>query len=394
VRNWILASNFLKSIMPQSLLKIIDKRMDDKSFKKLARKDKGMSFDLVRASVNLAVSSSLIAFATSYKLPLSTTYVTFMVAMGTSLADRAWGRESAVYRISGVITVIGGWFVTAFVAFTSSLLMAFLIYWGGKYAIAGLIVLAIGFVYKTHLVHRKREKEIKKSEEDFKVDMGLNGKTIQEKCNIRVISSLIAVSKLYDTIINSLIGEKRKKLKNTLKEVKQLNKEVKSFKKNVHETVRTLQEEESIETGDYYVQLLDYLRETAHCMNFIAQPVFEHVDNNHQPLSETQANDLKSFSKSFSVYVDDVIKTISSGKYSEIDRLNNQMQEILTELSKIRKSHLKRIKSDNTGTRVSLLYLDILNETKNLVLYIINLVKTSRDFAEQSKRLVMNPVIP
>ena len=394
VRNWILASNFLKSIMPQSLLKIIDKRMDDKSFKKLARKDKGMSFDLVRASVNLAVASSLIAFATSYKLPLSTTYVTFMVAMGTSLADRAWGRESAVYRISGVITVIGGWFFTAFVAFTSSLLMAFLIYWGGKYAIAGLIVLAIGFVYKTHLVHRKREKEIKKSEEDFKVDMGLNGKTIQEKCNIRVISSLIAVSKLYDTIINSLIGEKRKKLKNTLKEVKQLNKEVKSFKKNVHETVRTLQEEESIETGDYYVQLLDYLRETAHCMNFIAQPVFEHVDNNHQPLSETQANDLKSFSKSFSVYVDDVIKTISSGKYSEIDRLNNQMQEILTELSKIRKSHLKRIKSDNTGTRVSLLYLDILNETKNLVLYIINLVKTSRDFAEQSKRLVMNPVIP
>jgi Na+/phosphate symporter len=207
------------------------------------------------------------------------------------------------------------------------------------------------------------------------------------------VSSLIAVSELYNTIINGFIGEKRKKLKHVLKEVRKLNKEIKSFKKNVHETVRTLQIEESIETGDYYVQLLDYLRETAHCMNFIAQPVFEHVDNNHAPLNENQANDLKGFSKRFSVYVDNVIKTISSGKYSEINKLNNLMLEILAELSKMRKAHLKRIKSDNTGTRVSLLYLDILSESKNLALYIINLAKTSRDFAEQSSKLVLNSIV-
>jgi phosphate/sulfate permease len=390
VRQWLLLGNFFKKLMPNPFLKAIDKRFDDKQFKKEVKKNKGVSFDMVRASVNLAVSSSLIAFATSYKLPLSTTYVTFMVAMGTSLADRAWGRESAVYRISGVITVIGGWFFTAFSAFTVSLLMALLISWGGKYAIAGLILLAIGFVYKTHYVHKRREEDYKKSEEDSKIDLELGSKTVQEKCNVRVISSLIAISELYNNIINAFIGEKRKKLKNALKDVKKLDKEVKSFKKNVHDTVRTLQIEESVETGDYYVQLLDYLRETAHCMNFIAQPIFEHVDNNHAPLNPEQVKDLKSFLKNFSVYVEKVIKTISSREFKDMDNVSLYMQEMMAELSKMRKNHLKRIKTDNVGTRVSLLYLDILNETKNLVLYMMNLAKTSRDFAEQSKKLLVD----
>jgi Na+/phosphate symporter len=272
--------------------------------------------------------------------------------------------------------------------------MALFISWGGKYAIATLVLLAIGFVYKTHSVHRKREEDIKKSEEDFKIDFELNGKNVQERCNIRVVSSLIAISELYNNIINAFIGEKRKKLKNAMKDIRKLDREVKSFKKNVHDTVRTLQIEESVETGDYYVQLLDYLRETAHCMNFIVQPVFDHVDNNHAPLSQAQISDLKAFLKNFSLYLDKVVKTISSNDYKNIDKLNLYMQEILAELSKMRKNHLKRIKSDNIGTRISMLYLDILNETKNLVLFTINLAKASRDFVEQSQILTMNPGNP
>jgi Na+/phosphate symporter len=239
-------------------------------------------------------------------------------------------------------------------------------------------------------VHKRREEDYKKSEEDSKIDLELGSKTVQEKCNVRVISSLIAISELYNNIINAFIGEKRKKLKNALKDVKKLDKEVKSFKKNVHDTVRTLQIEESVETGDYYVQLLDYLRETAHCMNFIAQPIFEHVDNNHAPLNPEQVKDLKSFLKNFSVYVEKVIKTISSREFKDMDKVSLYMQEMMAELSKMRKNHLKRIKTDNVGTRVSLLYLDILNETKNLVLYMMNLAKTSRDFAEQSKKLLVD----
>ncbi len=387
VRHWLKVGYFFKALIPSKMLKTIDKRFDDKQYKKLRKKDKGISFDLVRASVNLAVSSSLIAFATSYKLPLSTTYVTFMVAMGSSLSDRAWGRESAVYRISGVLAVIGGWFFTAFSAFTVSMLLALLISWGGQYAIGGLILVAIALLYKTHLVHKKREEDNKKSEEDFKGDIELTGESVLEKCNLRIISSLIAVSELYNTVINAFIGEKRKKLGNALKDIKKLNKEVKSFKKNVHDTVRNLQMEGSIEIGDHYVQLLDYLREIAHCLNFIAQPIYDHVDNNHAPLNDEQAKELKSMLKNLSVFFEKVIETISSNKYQGIDKLNLYMQELLAGFAKMRKDHLKKIKSGNVGTRISMLYFDTLNETKNLILYSINLVKTSRDFAEQNKQI-------
>ena len=387
VRNWLRIGTFFKAIIPSKALKVIDTRFDDKQYKKLRKKDKEISFDLVRASVNLAVSSSLIAFATSYKLPLSTTYVTFMVAMGSSLSDKAWGRESAVYRISGVLAVIGGWFFTAFSAFTVSFCLALLISWGGQYAIAGLIVVAIALVYKTHLVHKKREEDIKKSEEDFQGDVELTGDSVLEKCNLRIVSSLIAVSELYSTVINSFIDEKRKKLANTLKDIKKLNKEVKSFKKNVHDTVRNLQMEGSIEIGDHYVQLLDYLREIAHCLSFIAQPIYEHVDNNHAPLGAEQAKDLKSMLKNLAIFFEKVIETISASKYQGIDKLNLYMQELLAELAKMRKEHLKRIKAGNVGTRISMLYFDTLNETKNLILYSINLAKTSRDFAEQNKQI-------
>ncbi|MBN2613149.1 MAG: inorganic phosphate transporter [Bacteroidales bacterium] len=392
VRHWLKIGSFFRYILPDSLLKAIDKRFDDKPYKKMLKKEKGISFDLVRASVNLAVSSSLIAFATSHKLPLSTTYVTFMVAMGSSLADKAWGRESAVYRITGVIAVIGGWFFTAFSAFTIAFLIALLINWGGPYAIAGLILVAIGFVYKTHTVHKKREiEESKKTEEELVVDADLNGDSVLEKCNLRVVSSLIAISELYSTVINAFIGEKRKKLAKAVKEVKKLNREVKAFKKNVHETVRHLNAEGSTETGDYYVQLLDYLRETAHCMTFISQPLFDHVDNNHPPLNSAQAEDLKSFLKNLKVFFDKVVKTVSTGKYQDIDKINLFMQELLAELVKMRKNHLKRIKTENPSTRVSILYLDILNETKNLILYSINLAKTSRDFSLQNQKIDLLP---
>ncbi|MFO7655943.1 MAG: inorganic phosphate transporter [Bacteroidales bacterium] len=388
VRHWLKIGGFFRYILPDSLLKAIDKRFDDKPYKKMLKKEKGISFDLVRASVNLAVSSSLIAFATSHKLPLSTTYVTFMVAMGSSLADKAWGRESAVYRITGVIAVIGGWFFTAFSAFTISFLLALLIHWGGPYAIAALIVVAIGFVYKTHTMHKKRESdECKKSEEELVVDADLNGNSVLEKCNLRIVSSLIAISELYNTIINAFIGEKRKKLVKAVKEVRKLNREVKTFKKNVHETVRHLHAEGSPETGDYYVQLLDYLREIAHCMTFISQPLFEHVDNNHPPLSTAQADDLKSLLKNLKVFFDKLIKTVSTGNYQEIDKINLFMQELLAELVKMRKNHLKRIKTENLSTRVGILYLDILNETKNLILFSINLAKTSRDFTLQNQKM-------
>jgi phosphate/sulfate permease len=385
VRHWLFAGNFIRIIIPKRLTDFINSRFNDKPFRKKVKKDKEISFDLVRASVNLTVASSLIAFATSFKLPLSTTYVTFMTAMGTSLADKAWGRESAVYRISGVLFIIGGWFFTAFIAFTASFLIASLIYWGGQLAIIALILLAIFIVYTTHGIHKKREKEIKKTEENNFDFSAVAGKSAFEKSNLTIINSLNLVQKLYTDVTESFIYEKRKKISRTIKDILQFDKEVKSYKKNVHQTVQQLNEEESTETGDYYVQIIDYLRETAHCLTFLSKPIYDHLDNNHAPLEGDEKDDLKLFLKKFNAFTQRAIKMIESKDFSSIDKLNANMQELLALLNNMRKDHLKNVKDKAMSTRLSMLYIDTLFETKNLVLYIVNLTKTTRDFADYNK---------
>ncbi|MBN1157968.1 MAG: inorganic phosphate transporter [Bacteroidales bacterium] len=381
VRIGVQSGYVLNRFLPDKFRRVLNTRFDDKAFKKQAKKDKGLAFDLVRASVNLVVASSLIAFATSFQLPLSTTYVTFMVAMGTSLADRAWGRESAVYRVSGVITVIGGWFFTAFSAFTLAFIMALLINLGGPWAIGILILAAITIIYRTHILHRKREAEVRKMESELGAEPVITGKNIYDKCNLRVINSLNSLSEIYSEIMLAFIGEKRKKLNKANKEVRKLNREIKSFKKNAHEVVLRLQEKEPAETGEYYVQMLDYLRETAHCLTYISEPAYNHIDNNHEPLQPADAEDFTKFLETFRDYISGAVKVIASRKFENIDKLYSQMYDLINSLSRIRKNHIKRIKGDGISTRVSMLYLDILAETKNLILYSINLVKTSRDFS-------------
>jgi hypothetical protein len=146
----------VNDFMPEKIMNWLDKRFDTPD--EITRKamPEGAAFDMLRASVNLVVASILIAIGTSLKLPLSTTYVTFMVAMGTSLSDRAWGRESAVYRITGVLSVIGGWFFTALAAFTVSMLVAVVLFFGGMVATIGLILLVAFLIYRTHISHLRR----------------------------------------------------------------------------------------------------------------------------------------------------------------------------------------------------------------------------------------------
>jgi hypothetical protein len=382
VRIGVRFGSILWYLVPGRLKTFLNSRFDDKSIKKQVKKDKGLSFDLVRASVNLAVSSSLIAFATSYKLPLSTTYVTFMVAMGTSLADKAWGRESAVYRISGVITVIGGWFFTAFVAFTGAFLFAMLISWGGPVSIIILIIMAVALLYKTHILHKKREEKVNTSEKEFWGDVNITGKSVFTKYNDRIAVSLICMADLYKTAIEALIGEKRKKLAGANKEIRKLRKEIKLYKKNAHELVSRLKGNDPADDGEYYFQMLDHLGESAHCLTYIIEPSFTHVDNNHEPLNTDDAGDLKEFLNAFMKYINMVQRSVSSGKYETPDKELDTLKRLFEEMAKMRKSHLKRFKSGSITTSVSLLYLDILSESKNLLLIMSNIVKTSRTIPE------------
>ena len=383
VRSTISFNKSFSMVIPKSVKIAIKKRFDPTSFKKSIT-DEGISYDLVRASVNLVVASILIAFGTSLKLPLSTTYVTFMVAMGTSLADGAWGRESAVYRISGVITVITGWFFTAFSAFTIAFCIALLINWTGLTGILVLIALVVFLIIRTHIFHHKKAKKEKKEKDEKEKIKVLDRENVLEISRQNLTSTLISVSKLYYLSITGLLNEDRKLLKNNLKNIKKLNQEVKSHKDNVFSTIKLL-DEKSSDTGPFYVQVVDYLREAAHCLTYLTDPVYSHIDNNHPPLRTVQRNYLNDLNEEISNFYNLVLNTVKKDKFEDLDEIIDKQQSILEQLDKLQKKQVKMIKREEAGTKNSLLFFNTISETKSLLLNTVNIIKAQRDFVIHNK---------
>ncbi len=334
-------------------------------------------FDHLRASVNLVVASSLIALATSLTLPLSTTYVTFMVAMGTSLSDRAWGRESAVFRITGVITVIGGWFFTAFAAFSLAFIVAMFIYWGGVVAAVLAVGGAFAIIVKTYHLHKIRAR--KRKVYDEKQEVTWNNNNIMVACRRNIKSTLAQTAELYQRVIENLIAEDRKQLRKTLKHVCELNLRTKELKADAYTTVQKLQDD-SIDSSHYYIQILDYLREIAHAVNFIAEPAYEYLDNNHPALKEEQQQELKELVLMVKSLLLETLKILENNNFSEINATISHQKDILTHLQKLKKKQLIMVKSQEVGTRNTLLILSLLAESKNLLLFTVNMLKAHRDF--------------
>jgi len=384
VRQAMIINKVVQVILPNSMLKRMEKRFDPKPFKAYVKNNPGVSFDLIRASVNLVVASILISFATSLKLPLSTTYVTFMVGMGSSLADGAWGRESAVYRITGVVTVVGGWFFTALSAFTVALLVALVLYWSHLLALIVLIPLAIYMVIKTHAFHSKKSKEESKKNDRFKA-LSFDGNSIYERCSANVTSLVLATYKTLNRSIDSLIKEKHKKLKEDVKTAKQLSKEAKSLKKEVPQTLQKLTEE-SFESGHNYIEIIDYLREMMHCITHIVNPAYEHVDNNHAPLSKFQEESLMEINSALQSYITEVVASITNTEFSKQEKIIANAQNINDLITKIRKKQLKVLKKEPGSTRTNMLFMDICNELKTLILHINNIYKAFRDFSENNRK--------
>ena len=344
---------------------------------------KGVSFDLLRASINLVVASALIAFGTSQKLPLSTTYVTFMVIMGTSLADRAWGRESAVYRITGVMVVITGWFLTAMAAFTGSFLIALFINWAGLTGILIIIGLILAVLVSSYRTHRNRVKKAK--DEEAEVEAIENEATITDITKDILIKQLLSVSSLYDRTIIAFLKESLKSLKTLKKEIKQFDISAKLKKDNVHKFIRKL-DDSRIDAGPYYVQIHDYLRESAHSLSYVFDPAFRHVDNNHQPLNPDQQEDLKTLSRELSEYLNFLVAILKSNHFDNIRQSFDKQAILIDSIDSIRKKQIKRIKKGASGTKATILYLDLLTETKNLVLQSGNILKAYRDFCNVMNR--------
>lgn len=378
VRKMLELGKFTGKYLPAPLLNWIDRRFDMALYKRRKRlRNDSSHFDQVRASVNMFVASILIAMATSLKLPLSTTYVTFMVAMGTSFSDRAWGRESAVYRITGVMTVIGGWFITAFTAFSAAFLFALFIIWGGLAATIVSIVLAVAFVVRTFYIHRKRSRD--EEEAELQPQKEWNGDSVLKECNSNISQTVIAVSKLYYLVIHNMINEDRKKLKKVTVKITELNTQIKDMKKHLFPTLKKL-EEDYVEAGHYYVQTLDYLREIAHCLSFLAAPIYEHIDNNHSPVIPEQAKELKKLNDEIAELFNYILNILKKNNYQEMGVIIRKQRSILSDIDSIKKRQVKLIKSESVGTRNSMLLFGLLAETKNLVLFTINMLKSHRDF--------------
>jgi len=387
VRGTLNISNKLDRITPNPVKAFIQKRFSQTAV--LEPSKDAPAFDMLRAANILVVSSALIALGTSLKLPLSTTYVTFLVAMAASLADKSWGRESAVYRVTGVLSVIGGWFITAFAAFTIAFILAYLFSLTHFTGVMIMIALAIFIVVRTHYIHKKREKSKEAASEMGIFAQNDKNKGVFDQCANTLSTSFESVSTNYKSTINCLINEDRKTLKKVLNRVREFNHQTKLMKDNVTDSLKHLNEN-AVENGHYYVQMIDYLREIGHSMNFIVSPAYTHLDNNHKPLNESQIAELKHLSNSIVELYDFIRFLIKERKFSELEMIITKQQEILDEIALYKKNHIKRIQKAETGTKNSMLFFEILAETKNLILYSINSLKAQRDFFVKSAEIKPN----
>lgn len=376
-------SSVLTKVVPQKIRDGIESRFQRPE---TPEDPNNPAFDMIRAAVNLSVASILIALATSLKLPLSTTYVTFMVAMGTSLADRAWGRDSAVYRITGVLTVVAGWFMTAFIAFTAAFLVALFLFWTNMIGIVIMIFLAGYLILRTHTAHKNAIKRKKEGEVDMNMEFIDSKGEYLDKSNNAVKSAIIKASKIYYVSLMGLVNEDRRQLKSIRNEVNDYNNHVKELKDNLYRFMQKLNKL-TPETGHYYVQVLDYMREMAHALHYIVEPIYEHVSNKHKAIIEDQQVELTKLAEMNSEMFNRVIHMVKEMKYEEASIIISGIEELIEKIEQSRRAQIKRIKKGDVNTRNSMLYLGLMQESKNLLLFMINLIKAQRDFVIFTEKL-------
>ncbi|MBA4409291.1 MAG: inorganic phosphate transporter [Bacteroidota bacterium] len=383
VRRFVNTGTFFSHIIPQSVIQKINKRFDTSEMdERTARDTDPPMFDMVRASVNMMVASILIALGTSYKLPLSTTYVTFMVAMSTSLVDGAWGRDSAVYRITGVFTVIGGWFITGLAAFSVSFFLSWFLGWTQSVGVIVILGLAIFAFYRSHITHKNRiSEDLSKVEE---VEMIPNVISMFEANNKGITKTLNTVSSIFSETIQGLISENRKDLKKLVQYTSELDLKLRNKKNKIYQTINSLPSD-TVEASHYYVLTLDYLKELAHCIKSLAEPVYNHVNNNHKPILPSQADELTQIAKEFSGFVQKMIDSLDLNDNEYLEELNSEQIRIIGLVRESRKNLIKSIKKNDVGTKNSMLLLNILSEARNIMIYSINMMKIQNDFTNLLK---------
>lgn len=378
-------SNSVSKIIPKSSKQWIETRF---------RKDEaiiadGAAFDMVRASVNLVLASLLIALGTSLKLPLSTTYVTFMVAMATSLSDRAWGRDSAVFRITGVLSVVGGWFITAGAAFTICFFVALIISFGGTIAIVALIALAVFSLIRSQMMYKKRKakeqgnetlKQLMKSNDNSEILELLRHHTREELSKIMAFTE-----ENFERSVTSFLHENLRGLRRAMGAVKFEKQLIKQMKRTGTLAMCRLDNNTVLEKGLYYYQGNDFASELVFSVGRLCEPCLEHIDNNFKPLDAIQKGEFADVTENITSLLQTCRHKLETNNYNGFESEIRKGNDLNGQLAQLKREELQRIQSQSSSIKVSMVYLTMLQEAQNVVTYTINLMKVSRKFQAEDE---------
>ena len=380
--------NGLSKIMPSSSTKWIDSRFNKEEME-LAQ---GAAFDEVRAAVNLVLAAMLIIIGTNYKLPLSTTYVTFMVAMGTSLADKAWSRDSAVFRVTGVLSVIGGWFVTAGVAFAACALVCTMLHFGGFVVMIAFMVLDIYLLWRSGQAYKKKSSEDKK-DDIFNLMMRTKDKDIVWdllRKHVGRTQSFVTrfTCDVFNKIVDGVSNERLKELKVSYREVNSERETLKKLRRKEFLAMRRIPERIALERNTWFHLGVNCNQQYMYCLRRMLDPIKEHLDNNFQPMPKEYIDEFEEVRRRINELMSHTEQMISTNRYDLYRETLTIGDECKDELSALRERHLNRMQQDVNAAqnlKVSMLYLNMLQESQELISIMRHQLRAARKFLEEDK---------
>ena len=378
------SSSVLSRYIPKRLSTWIDSRFN----KQDAELNDGAAFDIIRAAVNLVLASMLITIGTNYKLPLSTTYVTFMVAMGSSLADRAWSRESAVFRVTGVLSVIGGWFITAGVAFGACALVCICMFYGGILAKVLFIALVIFLLIRSNRQYKKKELEGDK-EDVFRLMMRTRDpEIVWDLLSKHVSRTQSFVTRFamqqFNNIIDGLESEKPSLLRRSNRELSNEKDELKKYRRQELLALRKVPTSIAIERNTWFHLGINSSEQFIYCLRRMLEPVKEHVDNSFNPLPKLYIDEFEPIRQRINDLMKQTDSMISTRRFDNYRNILEEADVCKDELSVVRKRHIDRIQQahDNQMLQVSLVYLNILQESQQLLSNMRHQLRAAKKFIE------------
>ncbi len=352
--------------------------------------EEGAAFDVVRAAVNLVIASMLITFGTNHQLPLSTTYVTFMVAMGSSLADRAWSRESAVFRVTGVLSVIGGWFITAGVAFLTCALVCLCMWYGGFVVQGAFIVLVIYMLWRSNRQYNRRQAQSKADDDGFRLMMRTHDPELvweMLRKHVRNTQAKMCQYALeqFNAILDGFTNENVKLLRHA---DKSLHKTMPILKKLRRQEMLGLKRSPlaiAVERNTWYHVGMNSDQQYVYTLRRMLNPVKEHVDNNFNPVPQTYDDEFEPVRQTVNDLMKLTCEEIETGRYDQYRSVLAEADVCKDQLSVIRKKHLNRMQmsSDNHNLQVDMVYLNILQETQQLLSTMRHQLRSAKKFMEE-----------